>query len=587
MQKSLVAVASALLIAALLHAGEARAEARLLIDAESGKVLEGENATHPWYPASVTKLMTTYVTFKALREQRITADTVFTYGPNAAAQQPSKMGFKVGTQVTVDNALKMMLVHSANDMAVVLAEGVSGSIEKFSDEMNANARRLGMTQTNYVNPNGLPADEQITSARDLAILARALIREFPEYDGYWQIGAIKFGKRIMHNTNRLLDAYPGADGMKTGFICASGYNVVASATRGDKRLIAVVLGASSSAARTGRAAQMFERGFAASPLSWLMPSHGTVDALVPIAVDPPNLREEICGKVHHRPAAEDDDDTATANTGDSFLLSNLRSPTPKGSALLTSGLASAPIDVHVGPAHKPGSPAAAMAATEPGNRKSGAAGAAIVEIAGKALQRLDEVAAHGAAQASRGQQHYPFVDLLHQQVIEADLAELVDDHRGIGEPGVPQQAIEEGGLAGAEKARQHAQRKRWARHSRGIARRGHCASVRGGAGWEVAAGLGLTAATEGLGVGLGVAAGFGLSPAIAGLGSAAAAFGAPAGFGWSVAVAFGLSPAGLAVAAVLAAGAGLGSPGHGLTDAEEAAPAGSVRCGTPGSPIPR
>jgi len=258
----------------------------------------------------------------------------------------------------------------------VLAEGVSGSIEKFSDEMNANARRLGMTQTNYVNPNGLPADEQITSARDLAILARALIREFPEYDGYWQIGAIKFGKRIMHNTNRLLDAYPGADGMKTGFICASGYNVVASATRGDKRLIAVVLGASSSAARTGRAAQMFERGFAASPLSWLMPSHGTVDALVPIAVDPPNLREEICGKAHHRPAAEDDDDTATANTGDSFLLSNLRSPTPKGSALLTSGLASAPIDVHVGPAHKPGSPAAAMAATEPGKRKSGAAGAA-------------------------------------------------------------------------------------------------------------------------------------------------------------------------------------------------------------------
>ena len=376
MQKSLVGVASALLIAAVLHAGEARAEARLLIDAESGKVLEGENATHPWYPASVTKLMTTYVTFKALREQRITADTVFTYGPNAAAQQPSKMGFKVGTQVTVDNALKMMLVHSANDMAVVLAEGVSGSIEKFSDEMNANARRLGMTQTNYVNPNGLPADEQITSARDLAILARALIREFPEYDGYWQIGAIKFGKRIMHNTNRLLDAYPGADGMKTGFICASGYNVVASATRGDKRLIAVVLGASSSAARTGRAAQMFERGFAASPLSWLMPSHGTVDALVPIAVDPPNLREEICGKAHHRPAAEDDDDTATANTGDSFLLSNLRSPTPKGSALLTSGLASAPIDVHVGPAHKPGSPAAAMAATEPGKRKSGAAGAA-------------------------------------------------------------------------------------------------------------------------------------------------------------------------------------------------------------------
>jgi D-alanyl-D-alanine carboxypeptidase len=377
MQKIIVALASVLLIASGLHASEARAEARLLVDVDTGKVLEGENATYPWYPASVTKLMTTYVTFRAVREQRITLDTVFTYGPNAAAQEPSKMGFKVGTQVTVDNALKMMLVHSANDMAVVLAEGVSGSIEKFSSEMNANARRLGMTQTSYVNPNGLPADEQITSARDLAILARALIREFPEYDGYWHIGAIRFGKRIMSNTNRLLDAYPGADGMKTGFICASGFNIVATATRGDKRLIAVVLGAPSSAARTGRAAQMFERGFASNPLSWLTPSLGNVNALVPIATDPPNLREEICGKHHHRPGVDYDDDSATASTDDhSFLLSSLHSPTPKASALLTSGLASPPIDVHVGPPHKPGSPSAAMATIEPAKRKPVAAAVA-------------------------------------------------------------------------------------------------------------------------------------------------------------------------------------------------------------------
>jgi D-alanyl-D-alanine carboxypeptidase len=381
MQKTIVALASVLLIASVLRAGEARAEARLLIDADTGKVLEGENATYPWYPASVTKMMTTYVTFRAVREQRITLDTVFTYGPNAAAQEPSKMGFKIGTQVTVDNALKMMLVHSANDMAVVVAEGVSGSIEKFSSEMNANAQRLGMTQTSYVNPNGLPADEQITSARDLAILARALIREFPEYEGYWHIGAIRFGKRIILNTNRMLDAYPGADGMKTGFICASGFNIVATATRGDKRLIAVVLGAPSSAARTGRAAQMFERGFASNPLSWLTPSLGTVNALVPIATDPPNLREEICGEHHHRPGVDDDDDSAAASADDpggqrSFLLSSLRSPTPKASALLTSGLASPPIDVHVGPPHKPGSPSAAMATIEPAKRKSIAAAVA-------------------------------------------------------------------------------------------------------------------------------------------------------------------------------------------------------------------
>jgi D-alanyl-D-alanine carboxypeptidase len=136
----------------------------------------------------------------------------------------------------------------------------------------------------------------------------------------------------------------------------------------------VVLGAPSSAARTGRAAQMFERGFASNPLSWLTPSLGSVNALVPIATDPPNLREEICGKHHHRPGVDDDDDSAAASADDpggqrSFLLSSLRSPTPKASALLTSGLASPPIDVHVGPPHKPGSPSAAMATIEPVKRK--------------------------------------------------------------------------------------------------------------------------------------------------------------------------------------------------------------------------
>src|SRR5262245_62953113 len=134
--------------------------------------------------------MTTYVTLKAVKDGRIGLDTLLTVSPNAVAQTPSKMGFRAGVTVTVDNALKMLLVHSANDMAVVLAEGVSGSIERFTEEMNAEARHLGMTQTNYVNPNGLPADEQITSARDLAILARALILEFPEYDYYWHIASI-------------------------------------------------------------------------------------------------------------------------------------------------------------------------------------------------------------------------------------------------------------------------------------------------------------------------------------------------------------------------------------------------------------
>jgi D-alanyl-D-alanine carboxypeptidase len=364
-----LAAAGAALAGAFANSAPARAEALLLIEADTGNVIHGENATYPWYPASVTKLMTTYVTLKALRDRRINLDTLFTVSGNAVAQQPSKMGFKAGTQVTVDNALKMLLVHSANDMAVVLAEGVSGSIEKFADEMNASARRLGMTQTSYVNPNGLPADDQITSARDLAILARALIREFPEYDSYWHIGAIKFGKRIYRNTNKLIDAYPGADGMKTGFICASGFNLVATATRGGKRLIAVVLGAPSSAVRAAKAAQLLESGFTTNPLSWLMPSQGTVDSLVPLAVAPPNLREDICGKSRRRPSEEDEEAAGGAAAGDSgvpsFLLSALRGTPPPASALLTSGLASAtPVEVYVGPARHPGAPGEATAAAQ-------------------------------------------------------------------------------------------------------------------------------------------------------------------------------------------------------------------------------
>ena len=201
-QKLLVVPAYALALAAgvgfsltALDVRPARADALLLVDVDSGKVIDEQNSTYPWYPASVTKLMTTYVTFKAVRDHRISLDSVFTVSPTAVAQQPSKMGFKSGTRITVDNALKMLLVHSANDMAVVLAEGVSGSNEKFAEEMNAEAHHLGMTQTNYVNPNGLPADEQITSARDLAILARALILEFPEYDYYWHIATIQLGRR--------------------------------------------------------------------------------------------------------------------------------------------------------------------------------------------------------------------------------------------------------------------------------------------------------------------------------------------------------------------------------------------------------
>src|SRR6202040_1009278 len=245
---------------------------------------------------------------------RITFDTLFTVSRNANLQAPTKMGLPVGAQVTVDNALKMMMVKSANDMAVLLAEGIGGSIDDFAQQMTDTAHKLGMTESNFVNPNGLPADGQIMSARDLAILARALIHEFPDYSFYWHIPAIKYGRRVVRNYNPLLGRYPGADGMKTGFICASGFNLVATATRNGRRLIGVVLGAPSSAARALKAAQLLERGFNTnSGPSWLMPPFGTVESVQPIAAAPPNLRDEMCGGHRKRPASEDEDDFV-ANT---------------------------------------------------------------------------------------------------------------------------------------------------------------------------------------------------------------------------------------------------------------------------------
>ena len=336
----------------------AASEALLVIEADSGKVLHADHATIPWYPASVTKLMTAYVTLQAVKDRRVSLDSLFTVSLNAVAQQPSKMGFQAGTQVTLDNALKMLMVKSANDMAVVLAEGVAGSIENFAGQMNSTASRLGMVQSHFVNPNGLPEDEQMTSARDLGILARALIKEFPEYGYYWNIGAIKFGRRTMRNYNTLIARYPGADGMKTGFICASGFNLVATATRGNRRLIAVVLGARSSAVRAVKAAQLLESGFNSGPLAWLKPSLGTVDALTPINTAPPNMREEMCGKRRKRPAAEtvDEEEEPSANVDDSqhAMLLNLRPANGKPSQLLQPpSPVLNPVVVYVGPTKRP------------------------------------------------------------------------------------------------------------------------------------------------------------------------------------------------------------------------------------------
>ncbi|KRQ95810.1 D-alanyl-D-alanine carboxypeptidase family protein [Bradyrhizobium valentinum] len=345
------------------------AEALLVVEADTGKVLQADNATMPWYPASVTKIMTAYVTLKAVKEGRLSLDTLLTVSPVAASESPSKMGFPPGTQVTVDNALKMMMVKSANDMAVVLAEGVGGSVDGFSAMMNQTALKLGMTQTSYVNPNGLPADGQVTSARDLAMLARAVIRDLPEYEYFMHIPSIRYGRRVTQNFNKLIGRYPGADGFKTGFICASGYNLVASATRNGKRLIAVVLGASSGHARAVRAAQLLERGFGGNGLGWLKPALGTVDNLVPIDASPPNLRDEMCNGKRKRPATDEDADVVATNgsasTGETavtFFTAGLQHPIKPADLLAAAAEPSEPVPVYTGPTKTGAALIAAVAA---------------------------------------------------------------------------------------------------------------------------------------------------------------------------------------------------------------------------------
>ncbi len=281
--------AFASVLATTLAIPAAQATPSLVIDVASGTVLSQDQPTASWYPASLTKLMTAYVALDAVRAGRITMDTPLMMSPRASRMAPSKMGFRPGSEVTLQNALIMLMVKSANDIAVAIAEGVSGSVEAFAEEMNRASQKLGMTQSVWVNPNGLPDTRQVTSARDLAILGRALYLQFPEYANLWNIGAMQFGRQIHPTHNGLLGRYPGADGMKTGFTCPAGFNVVASASHGNQRLIAVVLGAPSAAARTAKAAALLDRAFQTGG------SAGSLGSLAAAGPSPaPDMRDSVC-----------------------------------------------------------------------------------------------------------------------------------------------------------------------------------------------------------------------------------------------------------------------------------------------------
>ena len=259
MRKALIVFGA--LAFSLLHPAAAVAGPALLFEASSGKVIYAEDPDRLWHPASLTKIMTAYVAFEAIKEGRLTKDSKIVASEVSVKEPPSKVGLPVGASISLDLALKALIVKSANDVAVMLAEAVSGDVGKFVERMNATAKRLGMTRTHFANPNGLPEDAQVTTARDLAKLSQAMVRDFPQYAELWSMPSFTIGKQRLSSHNGLLRTFEGADGLKTGFICDSGFNIVASATRDGLRLMAVVLGEPSAKDRTIRASSLLEYGF--------------------------------------------------------------------------------------------------------------------------------------------------------------------------------------------------------------------------------------------------------------------------------------------------------------------------------------
>lgn len=275
---------------ATLFAIPASATPALTMDVATGDVLYAQDATRAWFPASTTKLMTVYVALSAVRDHQIAMNTPLVISARAHAEPPSKMGFPVGTQVTLDNALKMLLVRSANDIAVTIAEGIGGSVEGFADDMNQASTKLGLRESHWVNPNGLPDSDHYSSARDMALIARALYTEFPDQAQLFNLGALSLGREIIGNHNTLLGRYPGVDGMKTGFTCSAGFNIVASAFRNGRRVVVVVFGAPTVKSRSAKVAALLDRSFAG-----LDRPGGPVQAL-PSANDgpPPDMRNQVC-----------------------------------------------------------------------------------------------------------------------------------------------------------------------------------------------------------------------------------------------------------------------------------------------------
>jgi len=235
--------------------------AAIVADAVTGEVLYELKADRRHYPASLTKMMTLYLLFDALQHGQVALTTPLPVSKNAVGQPPSKVGVASGDWITVEQAIRSLAVKSGNDVAVVVAEALGGSEAAFARQMTAMARRLGMWRTSFFNASGLPDKRQLSTPRDMAKLSRALLYDFPQYYHYFSAPSFSYKGRRFKSHNRLLYSYGGADGIKTGYTRAAGYNISVSAVRGGRRLIAVVFGADSSAKRNTWAASLLDRAY--------------------------------------------------------------------------------------------------------------------------------------------------------------------------------------------------------------------------------------------------------------------------------------------------------------------------------------
>lgn len=275
---------AAMVVALLLPGGSAMANSRyaaIVVDAVSGEVLHQENADRQLYPASLTKMMTLYMAFKALEDGTFTLDHRISISRTAAGQTPSRLGLAPGSTIRVEDAIYALVTKSANDIATAVAEAISGTEFQFARHMTAEARRLGMASTTFRNASGLPHRRQVSTAHDMALLSQAVIKDFPQYYHYFSADRWTFNGRTYRNHNELMRSYDGMDGLKTGYIRAAGFNLAASAVRGRLRLVTVVFGGRTAQRRNREVARLLDEAFA-SRRGQLLIARGSAPFIPPL-----------------------------------------------------------------------------------------------------------------------------------------------------------------------------------------------------------------------------------------------------------------------------------------------------------------